>query len=186
MTTPLRHRTRLIRPFVLAGALLVSTLAFDALAAGESMPNRVEVSPTLVTAGQPSAAALQALRKEGFEAVVYLAPPTAKGSLPKEATIVGGQGMVFANIPIDYERPTAADYAAMAGVLDGLSGRKVLVHCQANYRASAMVFLYRTIALKEDPATAYADVTRVWTPNDTWRAFIEARLREHGIAFEPR
>ncbi len=65
------------------------------------------------------------------------------------------------------------------------SGRKVLVHCQINQRASSMVFLYRAIALKEDPGKAYEAVTRVWAPDATWKRYMKDMLLRHGIRFEP-
>lgn len=67
----------------------------------------------------------------------------------------------------------------------GLASRKVLVHCQINLRASSMMFLYRVIALREDPERAYEAVSRVWKPDDVWRRFIEAELRRNGITFQP-
>jgi cystathionine beta-lyase/cystathionine gamma-synthase len=53
------------------------------------------------------------------------------------------------------------------------------------YRASTMVFLYRAIVRRDDPATAYEAVARVWSPQGPWRALVVALLARHGIAFEP-
>ena len=70
------------------------------------------------------------------------------------------------------------DYRAAIGAGDSgtrhliVSDRKVLVHCQINMRASSLVFLHRTIALKEDPRVAYEAVTAVWSPRGPWRALI--------------
>jgi hypothetical protein len=71
----------------------------------------------------------------------------------------------------------------MAAAMQRLKGRKVLVHCQMNMRASALTFLYRTIHEKEDPAMAWKDVTPLWTPTNQWAEFIKAQLQAHGIAF---
>jgi hypothetical protein len=68
--------------------------------------------------------------------------------------------------------------------MTGLGSRKVLVHCQVNLRASSMVFLYRTIVLKEDPRVAYEAVSGVWSPEGPWRRLIETELRKHNVAFE--
>jgi len=147
-------------------------------------PNVVEISPSLVTSGQPSAAALAGLKAQGFEAVVYLAPPTVGDAVRDEALIVGRQGLVYVDQPIDFEAPTSRDVGTFIGVLDALRGRKVLVHCQVNMRASSMVFLYRVIALKDDPRVAYEAVSGVWAPHGPWRRLIEAELARHGIRFE--
>jgi protein tyrosine phosphatase (PTP) superfamily phosphohydrolase (DUF442 family) len=154
-------------------------------AAALSAPNVVEITPRLVTAGQPSAAALATLAVQGFAADIYLAPLTASDAVPDERRIVEAQGLVFVNIPIEFNSPTEQDFAAFVAALAPLQGRKVLVHCQVNMRASSMVFLYRVIVNKEDPQLAYESVARVWSPNGKWRQFIVATLRRHGTAFEP-
>ena len=148
-------------------------------------PNLVPVSNLVVTAGQPSAQWLRTLKAQGFDAVVYLAPPTVEDAVRDEHAIVAGQGLAFVNVPIDFGKPTEQDYELFAAVMRGLAKRKVLVHCQINLRASSLTFLYRTIALREDPERAYEAVSRVWKPDDVWRRYIESQLRRHGIAFQP-
>jgi protein tyrosine phosphatase (PTP) superfamily phosphohydrolase (DUF442 family) len=164
-------------------ASLVCTLAW-AQNAPLAATNVVEISPHLVTAGQPSAEALAGLKAQGFDAVIYLAPPTVQDAVRDEALIVGRQGLVFVNLPIRFDNPTEADYESFAAVLGALGNRKLLVHCQVNMRASSLMFLYRAIVLKESPRTAYEAVSRVWTPEGPWRRLIEAQLRKHGVAFE--
>lgn len=171
---------RLLAPFAAAFALA----AAPALAALDA-PNVVEISPRLTTSGQPTRDALAGLAAQGYEAVVYLAPPTVHDALRDEALIVARQGLVFVNLPIDFDRPSERDVATFNAVMQAFAGRKVLVHCQVNMRGSSMVFLYRSLQLKEDPRAAYESVSRVWTPNRAWRALIVQQLRAHGIDFEP-
>jgi protein tyrosine phosphatase (PTP) superfamily phosphohydrolase (DUF442 family) len=148
-------------------------------------PNVVEISPQLVTAGQPSAEALAELRARGFGAVVYLVPPTAHDAVRDESTIVGRQGLVFVNLPIPFNEPTARDVETFFTILRGLQDRKVLVHCQVNMRASTLVFLYRAIALREDPRVAWDAVARVWSPNGPWKNLVQEQLLVHKIDFDP-
>ncbi|MBK6294735.1 MAG: protein tyrosine phosphatase family protein [Rhodoferax sp.] len=148
-------------------------------------PNVVTITPALVTAGQPSAESLAGLSAQGFEAVVYLAPPTVSDAVRDEAAIVGRQGLVFVNIPIKFDNPSAKDFETFAAVLGALSGRKILVHCQVNLRASSMVFLYRAITAKEDPAAAYQAVAQVWAPHGAWKQLIQTQLQQHGVHFQP-
>jgi len=168
---------------------LLAALAFIPLAAGGQptlrAPNVVVISPTLVTSGQPSAAALAELGAQGFQAVISLSPANAHDAVRDEPQIVTRQGLAFVGIPIDFSHPTAKDFDAFASALSGLAGRKVLVHCQVNMRASTMVFLYRTIVAKEDPQRAYEAVIKVWVPEGRWKELIRDELRQHDIAFEP-
>jgi protein tyrosine phosphatase (PTP) superfamily phosphohydrolase (DUF442 family) len=148
-------------------------------------PNRLEINAKLTTSGQPTADGLATLGAQGFDAVIYLAPPTVSDAVPDEAVIVARQGLTFVNIPIKFSTPTDKDFESFVGVLSSLEDRKVMVHCQVNFRASSMVFLYRTIIKKEDPALAYEAVAKIWSPDKQWKAFIQTALKKHNIEFEP-
>lgn len=190
---PAQHRSAETNPNRRRGAPLAAACCCALLASGSAPaadgvtapPNLVEISPTITTSGQPSAAWLRGLREAGYEAVIYLAPATVADAVAEEPRIVSGQGLLFANIPIDFRKPAAADLDAFIGIMNTLADRKVLVHCQINMRASVMTFLYRTIARREDPTAAYAAVTRVWVPEGPWRELITTQLGRHGIEFEP-
>jgi protein tyrosine phosphatase (PTP) superfamily phosphohydrolase (DUF442 family) len=154
-------------------------------AAKLAAPNIVEISPKLVTAGQPTAASLADLAAQGFEVDIYLAPPTVEDAVKDEALIVGMQGLVFVNIPIKFGNPTAKDFDTFAGVMKSFSDRRVLVHCQVDMRASSMVFLYRVILNKEDPHEAYKAVSQVWKPEGPWQKLIQDELKKNKVDFDP-
>ena len=166
-------------------AAFLLALALPAVAHEGPTPNRVDVSSRLSTSGQPTKAFLETLKEQGYEAVVYLAPPTVPDAIADEPKIVGRQGLLYVNIPIAWERPTAADFDAFTRVMKAFEGRKVWVHCQMNLRASSMVFLHRVITLGEPPDKAWESVTRAWVPNSTWKAYILATLKANGVAYEP-
>ena len=173
------HRRR----FVLA-AVLVACIA-PVGAQPLDAPNVVVISDRLVTSGQPTAAALSRLSSAGFHAVVYLAPFTVPNAVKDEAEILAPQGIEFVHIPIPFGSPTAGHARAVSDTLVRLGGRKVLVHCEINLRASSMVFLHRATVLRDDPARAYASVTAVWSPSGPWRKLIDDQLRAASVKFEP-
>lgn len=148
-------------------------------------PNVVPISPRLVTSGQPTGEALSHLAAQGFGAVIYLASPTAPTAIPGEADIVRRQGLAFVNIPIKSGKPTTADFRAFVVAMNKFRNRKVLVHCQANQRASSMTFLYRVIVEHENPETAFDAVAQVWSPDGSWKQLIITQLRQANIDFEP-
>ena len=172
-----------------AGAVLLwlawAGCANLAQAQGAAPPNLVPINERLTTSGQPSAEWLGRLKAQGYGAVVYLAPATVSDALKDEPLIVSRQGMVFVNLPIAFDNPTEQDVQSFFALLQALSERKVLVHCQVNLRASSMVFLYRVIVGKEDPQAAFEAVSRVWQPEGAWKRLIQAQLRQHAIAFDP-
>jgi protein tyrosine phosphatase (PTP) superfamily phosphohydrolase (DUF442 family) len=166
-------------------ALLVLGLSAPAAALAQALPNRVDISPQLVTSGQPGAAALAGLQAQGFDAVIYLAPSNVHDAVRDEAAIVQRQGLAWIHLPVRFGEPREADFHALVAALRGQHGRKVLVHCQVNMRASSLVFLYRTIELKEPPERAYEAVARIWSPDDVWKRYLVTMLRKHGIGFDP-
>ena len=148
-------------------------------------PNVVPISSELVTSGQPTREALAQLTALGFVAVIYLAPMTVPDAIRDEAAIVQRQGIEFVNIPIPFGKPTAADFESFVTAMNRLAGRKTLVHCQVNMRASSMTFLYRVIVGHEQPEKAYESVAKGWSPDGPWKTLLVAQLRQAGIAFEP-
>ena len=148
-------------------------------------PNVVVIGPRLTTSGQPGAQALSGLRQLGFEAVVYLAPATVPDAVKEEPAILAQQGIEFVHVPIPFGTPTEAHFEAVSQALQRLQGKNVLVHCQVNMRASTLVFLHRATKLREDPVTAWQDVTRVWVPDGAWKRLVTDVLARHGVNFAP-
>jgi protein tyrosine phosphatase (PTP) superfamily phosphohydrolase (DUF442 family) len=148
-------------------------------------PNPVEISPSLITSGQPSLQALAGIGTLGVQAVIYLAPDSVPDAVKNEPELLKQQGIEFVHIPIPFNAPKEEHVIAVSDALVRLKDKKVLVHCQVNMRASTMVFLHRTITLKEDPAAAYDAVSRIWSPEGVWRVLVIEQLKKHKIAFQP-
>ena len=131
----------------------------------------------IATGGMPLPEHFAAMRSAGFDVVVNLALPTSDNAIANEGELVSQQGMTYVHIPVNFERPTAADFEKFRRVMDALSDRKVFVHCAANMRGSAFMYLYR---VRKDPgceAQAIADMHRIWRPDGVWKDFIEAQAR---------
>ncbi|MGE5339405.1 MAG: protein tyrosine phosphatase family protein [Gemmatimonadota bacterium] len=160
----------------LAGCVACTTLS----SAGRLAPNYVEVSPRLATAGVPTREQIRAIAQAGYQVVISLVPPDSMGALRDEAALVASQRMRYHNIPVNFARPAAADYARFVEAMTQHQTERVLVHCEINLRASSFVFLYRVLELGEDPDRAYDAVLRVWRPSGQWHAFIAQMLGERG------
>lgn len=148
-------------------------------------PNVVPIDDRLVTSGQPQATALASLSRLGFQAVISLAPADAPDAVADEPALLQAQGIDFVHLPVAFDVPSERDFEALSAALRQHAGRRVLVHCQVNMRASTLVFLHRAIVRREDPAGAWEAVTRVWLPRGPWQALIVSTLRRHGVAFDP-
>ncbi|HET7204099.1 MAG TPA: GNAT family N-acetyltransferase [Steroidobacteraceae bacterium] len=137
------------------------------------------VDESLWTSGQLSVEDIGRLPALGVEAVVNLALPTSSNAVPGEADAVTALGVSYVQIPVPWERPALGHLQQFFGVMDAFAGRKVWVHCAKNMRVSAFVYLYRRLRRGEPEQAARHPMADVWEPNETWRAFIDAALREH-------
>jgi protein tyrosine phosphatase (PTP) superfamily phosphohydrolase (DUF442 family) len=131
------------------------------------------------TSGQPSPEQLVAIAAAGYEVVINLVPPDQR-LLPEEAEIVRGLGLDYVNIPVVWTAPTPENLQTFFGELDARPGRRIFVHCAANLRASAFLYLYRVLRRGDDPDDAEQDLLDLWTPTDWWQAFIDSAL--HRVA----
>lgn len=173
------------RWLVAVALMFVATAANAQLRNVEGIGNYFEVTPKLSVSGQPTAAQLERFKALGIQAVIYIAPPQVGTTVKDEPLLLGRQGLLYANVPVDFGNPTRADFEAFSAVLSAWKDMRVHVHCQVNMRGSVFVFLYRVIHDKVPPDRAYEIVRSIWVPDKVWRAFLVDTLKRHDIAFDP-
>ena len=137
------------------------------------------VGDRLGTAGQPTQAQFQMIREAGFQAVINLALPTSDNAIPNEGSLVAGFGLPYIHIPVDFKAPTAQDFQTFCRVMEALGDRRVFVHCAANMRVSAFVFLYRVLRQRVAVPEAELDLHAIWQPDEVWSRFIQDQLQNH-------
>ena len=132
------------------------------------IPNFVSIDKGLACSGQPLPGHFPLLAREGFKAVINLATSASSGHLPEEAGLCAEAGLDFTWRPVSWDAPTIEDYRAFEAWLDANRGRKVLVHCAKNWRASLFCAVYRVVNEGLDPMTARDAVLEVWEPDAVW------------------
>lgn len=150
----------------------------------DRIPSFVQVDERLATAGQPSEAQLAAVSQAGYRTVINLALHTDPSyALADEAATVTSLGMRYVHIPVQFSNPTVEDLRKFISAMDAARGDKVFVHCRHNKRVPVFVALDRVLRQGWGTDDAFREMERVWSPDATWRAFIEAALRERpGVA----
>ena len=136
------------------------------------------LSDHLLTGGQPTEAELALAAAAGAEVVVNLGRLDPAYALPDERGTVAALGLIYEHIPVIWADPTPADLAAFFAVMERYAGRRIFVHCAANYRASAFNMLYRVLRLGWRIEDARPDLDAIWDPAEypQWQAFIAAAL----------
>jgi protein tyrosine phosphatase (PTP) superfamily phosphohydrolase (DUF442 family) len=138
--------------------------------------NFLQISDDLGTAGQPTVEQLAAVKDAGYEVVINLATGTTPRDLANEADVVTGHGMDYIHIPVIWDQPTTADLQRFFEAMEANQDKKRFVHCIANMRVSAFVFLYRVLRQGVPVEEARTMLSRLWEPNAVWQRFIDDAL----------
>ncbi len=146
----------------------------------ETIRNFQVVSDRLASAGQIGYEQIPLLREEGYEVVVNLAVADQDRN-GQEGFLVAQSGLTYVHIPVDWEHPRVSDVEIFFDVMQANDDRKVFVHCFANMRASAFVYLYRTLVEGDAEAAAHATMSEVWDPGELqqWADLIQRAKAEY-------
>lgn len=145
--------------------------------------NLIEIDDAIATAGQPTEEQFRAARDAGYDVVVNLAPDGLETSLPDESGLLRTLGFDYHHIPVPWNEPNLDQFERFAAVMDATAGRRILVHCQANYRVTAFFAAYAASRLGWSDERADALVDRIWASqpgfamDDNWKAFLAAARR---------
>jgi protein tyrosine phosphatase (PTP) superfamily phosphohydrolase (DUF442 family) len=126
------------------------------------------------TAGQPTEEQLKAAAAEGYKTIINLATIDPRYSLKDEGGVANSLGMKYHHIPVPWEHPSDADFAAFERAMQSAGEGKTLVHCAANFRATAFYSLYALKHLGWSPARAAEFRASIWHGSHfpVWDEFI--------------
>lgn len=144
----------------------------------EDIFNFLKISDSIATAGQPTVDQFSGISKLGYQVVVNLALPESLNALSDEQAVVEAQGMYYVHIPVIWDNPTLEDLKCFFTVMETNADKNVFVHCAANMRVSAFMYLYRVIHKRISAEDAKRDLHQIWVPNEIWQKFI-TQVIEH-------
>ena len=136
--------------------------------------NYLWIEDRLSTGGQPTESQLVSLKNAGYQVIINLALSTSENALPNEKQSVELLGMEYINIPIEFDNPQVEEFELFCQTMAEHQQQKIFVHCAANLRVSAFIYLYRQIYQGISETEAKADLEKLWTPNPTWQKLIDA------------
>ncbi|TFG70625.1 MAG: hypothetical protein E4H27_05765 [Anaerolineales bacterium] len=142
--------------------------------------NYINISDSINTSGQPTEAQLQVAAAEGVQVVINLATLDSKTTLTSAVDLVRAAGMEYFHIPVVWDNPTQEDFAEFKRVMRQNAGKVTLIHCVANYRATAFYALYAMENLGWSETEADALMAKIWQrdANPVWEAFIECMIEK--------
>lgn len=145
----------------------------------ENIYNFLELSDAIATSGQPTEEQFSAIKEAGYQVVVNLALPESPNALPDEKKVVEAQGMQYVHIPVFWDNPTTEDVTRFFSVMEANADKNIFVHCAANMRVSAFMYLYRRLHERMSEEDARKDLHQIWVPNEMWQKFIEQMIEHY-------
>ncbi len=132
----------------------------------------------LSSSGMPTAEQMKEIAEEGVKVVINLALKTSRDALPDEDKLAESLDMEYIHIPVEWNSPTQQNLQDFFKAMNVHPNDKIHVHCQANYRASAFIMLYRVLQLGWKKEEAIPVMEKMWNPEDfpIWQRFIEENL----------
>lgn len=144
----------------------------------EDIRNFIVVSDALVTGGQPTEEQLREIGQAGYAVIINLGLLDPRYCLADEAGLAQSLQLEYHHLPVDFQAPTQQNLSRFYEVMEASAGKKVFVHCAANYRVSSFIALYGQSKLGWTLEQANAHISRVWEPNEVWSQFLAISRQE--------
>ncbi len=140
----------------------------------EEIYNYYRINERIATGGQPNEGQIRSAANDGFQVLVNLATIDPRYSLDDEGGLAQSLGMEYHHIPVAWDHPTEADFAAFVQVMEQSAGKRMLIHCAANYRVTAFYSLYALQKLGWSEAQADELRAAIWQRHfPVWDEFIQ-------------
>ena len=133
----------------------------------------------LSSSGMPTEEQVKAIAQAGVQVVINLAPNDVPQALPNEEHLVQSLGMEYIHIPVNWGTPTRDGLNVFMDKMDANADKKIHVHCEANFRASAFIAIYRILRLDWKEEDAFIMMHKVWDEDayPVWKLFIEGAIQ---------
>ena len=133
----------------------------------------------LSSSGMPTAEQMKSVAEAGVQLVINLAPHDVKKAIPNEPELVEALGMQYLNIPVNWGTPTKDGLNIFMDAMDANQDKKIHVHCEANFRASAFIAMYRILRLGWKREEALEIMHTIWDDDayPVWKMFIEDAIK---------
>jgi protein tyrosine phosphatase (PTP) superfamily phosphohydrolase (DUF442 family) len=144
----------------MAGRSTPNDLMPTPLDAITGVPNACQVTPTLVTGGQPELRHLEALQAAGAALIVDIRDPMEPRAI-NEPEVVRKLGMEYVNIPVRHGALTDDSLAQILEALRQAGGKTVFLHCTSGNRVGGALLPFFMLDQHEEEEAAISEAMRV-------------------------
>ncbi|GAB4404705.1 MAG: hypothetical protein OHK003_32580 [Anaerolineales bacterium] len=133
----------------------------------------------LSSSGMPTPDQIKLIADAGVQVIINLAPHDVPQAIPNEKKLVEAMGIEYIHIPVNWGTPTREGLNVFMDKMDANRDKKIHVHCEANFRASAFIAIYRILRLGWKEDDAFKMMHKIWDEDayPIWKMFIEDAIR---------
>lgn len=133
--------------------------------------NFYQYNHSLASGAQPTPEQIEQLSLNGFEAIVNISPLSAKNALKEEALLVEKYTMDYVHFPIDCSNLRPVHYTTFKGIMNGLKGKKIFVHCGGNIKSSNLLHMYHVLEEGMNEAESLKTLKKIQEPEEKWHSY---------------
>lgn len=138
-----------------------------------NIQNYYQYSDVLASGAQPTAEQMTWLQKEGFEAVVNISPSSTRNALKEEAQLIEMLQMDYVHFPLDCSNLRPIHYQTFRGIMNGLVGKKIFVHCGGNIKSSNLLHMYQVLEKGIDEVESLKTLKQIQNPEEKWFVYFK-------------
>jgi protein tyrosine phosphatase (PTP) superfamily phosphohydrolase (DUF442 family) len=136
--------------------------------------NFFQYNDKLSSGAQPGPEQIEQLKNNGFEVIVNISPASARNALKEEAQLVEQHKMDYIHFPVDCSNLRPIHYNTFKGIMNGLEGKKVFVHCGGNIKSSNLLHMYHVLEKGIDEAESFKTLRKIQNPELKWFGYFRS------------
>jgi Uncharacterized protein conserved in bacteria len=133
-----------------------------------NIQNYYRYNDSLSSGAQPTAEQISALKANGFEVVFNISPASTRNAIREEAQLVEALQMDYIHFPVDCSNLRPVHYLTFKGIMNGVEGKRVFVHCGGNIKSSNLLHMYHVLEKGMDETESLNTLRKIQNPEDKW------------------
>lgn len=104
--------------------------------------NFKQINKLISTSGTIKYIDVSKVSDDGYALVINLLPDDNEHARENEKADFDKQNIQYVYLPIDWDKPTDAEYLEFESVMNQFKDKKIHIHCAANFRVTAFYGVY--------------------------------------------
>lgn len=144
--------------------------------------NFKEVNERVSCSGTLADVNLRSLADDGYEVVINLLPDDTEYAVKGEQGDLERSGICYVHIPVKWSEPKHSDFEIFESEMNAIKGKKVHIHCAANFRVTAFYSIYAFKNEGWSKTEVDEFIASIWQLSEypVWERFVTAYVHPPG------